>query len=250
MKLASSILPLTAPAELADHLISAWTFDQPPVKGYQAEGHHRATLQPVGEPPERITIAGHGVALRFDGRHQLRVTPAEVGPLNRGGEGKQVTVMATLRWRGGTPWQFVAGLWDESLSQRQYGLFVNARGYPTIGGSNRQPCHGRVHGHVSDIGGPTSGKNVCTSYATGITSLPTDRIVRVAMSYDGRYSRVFVDDQVDRCPGANPYPLHNSLFAEPQDAAFTVGSNSVGGETRNFLHADVLAIAVYGAALV
>ena len=227
-------------------LLSMWRFDGDEESALRADGPVAARLEPVGPMPQQVEGGPWGRALRFDGRHQLRLPRAALQELNRGGEASAVTVVAWLRRRGNTPWQFVAGVWDESRAQRQYGLFLNAAAYTRVGERVRQSCCGRVHGHVSEHGGPTPGERVCLTYATGATPLGFDRWHAIAMSFDGRHSRVFVDGRLDALPDANPLPFPHHLHDGGRNGAdFTIGANSVARETRNYLEADLAGVAVF-----
>lgn len=231
-------------------LLALWRFDTDRPLALTSTGPVAARLRPVGAMPTHVEGGPCGGALRFDGRHQLIVPRAELGPLNRCGDRSAVTVIAWLRRLGDSPWQFVAGVWDESRAQRQYGLFLNASAYPTGADHHRSPCRGRVHGHVSNHGGPTPGHRVCLTYATGATELGFDRWHTIAMTFDGTCSRVFVDGHLDCLTNANPLSFPHLLHdGGPDGADFAIGANSVAGETRNYLQADLAAIAIYDRAL-
>lgn len=56
----------------------------------------------------------------------------------------------------------------------------------------RYPLANRIHGHVSAIGGPTPGDEFCITYSSGATEVPMEGWQCLAMSDDGKTSRVYV----------------------------------------------------------
>jgi hypothetical protein len=72
-------------------------------------------------------------------------------------------------------------------------------------------------------------------YASGATPIPFDRWVCIAMSYDGRYSRVFVDGRLDAWEQYNPFPYPHGLYDGGSNGApFTVGAVHRHGAWGNF----------------
>jgi hypothetical protein len=56
----------------------------------------------------------------------------------------------------------------------------------------------------------------------------------IAITYDGQYSRVFVDGIFDADEHCNPFPYPNGLFDGGRDGAeFTVGANHGAGIANN-----------------
>ena len=227
-----------------------WRFDQPGTTCYISHTASPITLHSEGIPAARHTGGPFGSYLAFRGQSWLTCPRQAIGPLDVHGTDAAVSVFAWLRPRGDEPWQFVAGVWDESQSKRQYGLFFNAAGRTLHSRAHRVPAHRQVHGHVSHLGGPTPGRNVCTTYASGATELPDNAWACIGMTYDGHHARVYVNGQLDALDDANPFPYPFGLFnAGRNGAPFHVSANSVAGRMHNFLHADLAMLAVWTHAL-
>jgi len=203
-------------------LVAFWDFQDDPL---QSPAPSPIRLRAEGAPLE---FANEGVfgprSLRFraDGilaANHLVATAAEAPALNIGGPDAQVTVVAWIKREptgyGGC--QFIAGVWNEH-HRRQYGMFINLE----IWDSAQQ-----VGAHISAHGGPTPGHPYCMDVAIGATPVPLDRWQCVAISYDGRHARAYLDGRLDvREPqgdyGRNPFRYPDGLLKG--DADFTVGA--------------------------
>jgi len=234
------------PCTPQDHpaLIAFWDF--------QDEGDRRAC---AGEPYVLSEMAGavrrvaapgapfgaHAAEL-VEGQW-LRV-PRRDGPrLDRHGRDGHLTVLAwILRRRTATRHcEFIAGQWNESNLGRQYGLFLNIN---TWGGVDQ------ICGHVSKSGGPTVGYRYCMDGALGATAVGCDEWHVVGMSYDGQQATAWLDGQLDRQEGLNPYPYAGGLHdGGPEGSDFTVGAVHRSGEMGNFFAGLLGGLAVFDEAL-
>jgi hypothetical protein len=69
----------------------------------------------------------------------------------------------------------------------------------------------------------------------------------LAISYDGRQIRAYLDGRLDARENANPFPYDEGIFdGGPDGAAFTVGANHVAGiENNNRFAGRIAGIAVF-----
>jgi hypothetical protein len=72
----------------------------------------------------------------------------------------------------------------------------------------------------------------------------------MAMTYDGRASRVYVDGRLDAMQHYNPFPYAEGIFDGGADGAdFTVGAVHRGGAWGNFFAGHLGGLAVFDRAL-
>lgn len=140
----------------------------------------------------------------------------------------------------------IAGVWDETRKKRQYCLFLNAPRGTRADEMVRYPLANRIHGHVSAIGGPTPGNAFCITYSSGATEIPLREWRCLAMTYDGKASRVYVDGRLDAMEQYNPFPYPDGLFkGGPDGADFTVGAVHRSNEWGNFFGGKIGGLAVF-----
>jgi hypothetical protein len=180
----------------------------------------------------------------------LMAVRKDVGALDIHGKDAQVTVVAWVKRGDRNPWQAIAGVWDETRKKRQYCLFLNAPRGTRADEMKRYPLANRIHGHVSAVGGPTPGEEFCITYSSGATEIPFGPWQCIAMSYDGKASRVFVNGKLDSLEHYNPFPYPDGLFDGGTDGAdFTVGAVHRGGSWGNFFDGHLGGLAIYNRAL-
>jgi hypothetical protein len=208
-------------------------------------------LEPEHPNPEWVSGGIFGEAcLRIGPKGSLRIPRAKLGPLNIFGPGAEVSLCVWLFRESDELWQALAGVWDESRSKRQYGMFLNARTRSESGSPERVPCANRIHGHISDVGGPTRGNNCCITYASGGSEIPMGTWVAAGMTAGPDGIRVYVDGRLDVCDRSNPFPMPGPIFDGEEDGAdFTVGANSVRGGLDNRFGGRIGGLAVYNRAL-
>lgn len=243
--------PFSVPTELirVSGLICFWDFQEP--AGSERCGHGPYPLYEANGPIERVEggIVGRYAARIRPGQY-FTVPRAECPALDIYGDDAEVSVVAWVKRESLDFWQYIAGVWDETRSQRQYGLFLNARAQTDSRTMQRVPCENRVHGHISAVGGPTPGDRVCRTYASGATEVPTGIWQCVGMTYDGSAIGVYVNGALDESRAFNPFPYADGIFEAGEGGAdFTVGANSVRGVMENYFGGLIGGLAVYDRSL-
>ncbi len=216
----------TAPVLASPGLISFWTFQEPAGAPRVAMGPSAYALVEHGGVVRRADEGVFGpYSASFDATDLtapwLQVDRIRCPKLNLGGRDAQATILAWIKRRHvpGTEGQCqaVAGMWNEH-GKRQYCLFLNLR----IHDSAEQ-----VGAHISHVGGPTAGFRYCMDAAIGATPIPFEQWQCVAMTYDGRHARAYLNGVLDERGDRNPYAYPHGLFdGGPAGADFTVGAVS------------------------
>lgn len=169
-----------------------------------------------------------------------------------------VTVIAWVKWNGGTG--FVAGKWNEYKDggKRQYGLFVSL---PYYNGAHQ------VCGHISKDGGPTPPFPYSIDYSASPQKVVLGEWTCVAFTYDGKYIRSYFNGRfksrapelisrtagflVDKPEGLvqikNPYYYPAGIGSNASD--FTVGAVQLKKGMGNFFKGQIGGIAVFDRAL-
>jgi len=233
-------------------LIAFWDFQEAAGSPRVSKGGTQplALVEKKG-PVERVDggiFGPHAAEIAYGQRFQI--DRKDVGPLDIHGKDARVTVVAWVKRRDKQQWQAIAGLWDETRKKRQYCLFLSATTATRADEMKRYPVNGHTHGHVSAVGGPTPGHEFCITYSSGATAIPFDGWHCLAMSYDGKASRVFVDGKLDAWEFRNPFPYEDGIFDGGADGAdFTVGAVHRGGSWGNFFGGTIGGLAVFKRAL-
>ena len=169
-----------------------------------------------------------------------------------------VTVIAWVKWSGGTG--FVAGKWNEHQDggKRQYGLFVSLPYY----NGDSQVC-----GHISKKGGPTPPFPYSIDYSASPQKVIQGEWTCVAFTYDGEaiksyYNGVFKSREpelIKRTAGflkdqpngltqiKNPYQFTDGMGNNGSD--FTVGAVQLKKGMGNFFKGKIGGIAIFDRAL-
>ncbi len=235
-------------------LVAFWDFQEPAGQPRVARAGAGAGELALTERKGPIEPTAGGVF----GPHSARIKRGQwfiierprIGALNIHGKDAAVTVAAWVLREDKASWQAVAGVWDETRKKRQYCLFLNAPRGTKADEMVRYPLANRIHGHVSAIGGPTPGEKFCITYSSGATEIPFKQWVCLAMRYDGKESRVYVNGRLDALEQYNPFPYADGLFDGGEDGAdFTVGAVHRGGEWGNFFGGKIGGLAVFARAL-
>jgi hypothetical protein len=241
------------PAEAQDWrgwpgLVAFWDF-QEPAGSPRVSGPYR--LREKAGRVERVEGGVFGpYAARLRYGQWFQVDRAELGRLDIHGPKAEVTVVAWIWREDRRPWQAIAGVWDETRGRRQYCLFLNApRGTDAVE-MKRHPLADRLHGHVSAVGGPTPGEQFCITYSSSATPVPYGSWQCVALRYDARDSRVYLDGRLDSLARYNPFPYAEGLYDGGADGApFTVGAVHRSGSWGNFFGGRIGGLAVFDRAL-
>lgn len=233
------------------NLLCFWDFQEAAGEARISKGPQPYALKEMNGAVERADGGVFGAySARLKKGKWFSIARKDCPALDLHGKDARVSVVAWIKRSGTTPWQSLGGVWDESRAKRQYYLFLNATSVTDARTLTRTPVKDRIHGHVSSAGGATPNEKYCVTYSTGATAIPLNEWQCVAMSYDGKFSRVYVNGKLDTLEHSNPFPYDEGLFDAGADGAdFTVGSNSVGGKPSNFFDGWLGGLAVYNRAL-
>jgi len=233
---ASSVLPLS-PASVAG-LVSFWDFAEQAGKPRVARGGSPVKLREGAGPVRRTETGVFGPYAAELRRGDFFFIPrGECDALSP----EHLTIVAWVlrRRKPETQCEAVAGIWNESLSQRRYGLFIDLR---IRGGADG------VGGHVSGTGTATPGNEWCMEAAIGAEPVHHGRWHCLAFTYDGREVRAYLDGLFDPNPGVNPFVTPYSRL-HGSTADFTVGAVHRLGEMGNWFCGLIAGLAVYDHAL-
>lgn len=238
------------------HLVAFWNFSDTlgnpsagSAKGLRLKAFTKAKLTKGGP------LSGNAISL--DGKADFWYIPhANSGGLDI--KSNAVTVIAWVKWNGGTG--FVAGKWNEYKDggKRQYGLFVSL---PYYNGANQ------VCGHISKSGGPTPPFPYSIDYSASEQKVQVNEWTCVAFTYDGQYIKsyyngIFKERQpelIQRTAGflkdypqglrqvKNPYFFPEGMGQNGSD--FTVGAVQLKKGMGNFFNGEIAGIAVFDKAL-
>jgi hypothetical protein len=229
------------------NLVAFWDFDRPVQEGWMSVNSNRYFLAFGDLPVEQVFDLGlnRDVAV-FRDRAWLRIPRENLGELNIYGKDPELTVMALVKKESEKNWQAIAGVWDESRSKRQYYVFLNASSKTHQDEMKRYPSEGRLHGHISALGGKTPGEVAWISYASSKESVPQQTWVWISMTYDGKQIKVFVDGKLEKDPLTNPFKYADGIYDGGTDGAdFTVGANSVANKMTNQFIGKMAFLAVF-----
>lgn len=231
-------------------LVAFWDFREDAGTPRRSLAKAPLALQENKGPIARVADGPFGHALHLTAGQWLHIPRAELGPLDIHGKSAQVSVVAWLKRERKDAWQGITGVWDESRGKRQYCLFVNGGKRTDARTMTREPCKDLFQGHVSDVGGPTTGEEFCITYATSGTKVPFEGWQCLAMTYDAREVRLYRNGRFDASEGSNPFPHPHGLFdGGAEGAEFTVGCVSVKGKPSNFFAGLLGGVAVFDRAL-
>jgi len=236
-------------------LVAFWDFRD--TSGHPAAGSAKEVkLNAYG--PARFVKEGpfSGWAMELDGKGYWSIEHKNSGMLDI--KNNAVTIIAWVKWSGGTG--FVAGKWNEYSDggKRQYGLFVSL---PYYNGEDQ------VCGHISRNGGPTAPFPFSIDYSASPQKVPVNEWVCVAFTYDGNYIRSYLNGVFEeRKPELvmhtagfledhpqgltqikNPYHYPDGMGNNGSD--FTIGAVQLKGGMGNFFKGKIGGVAVFNRAL-
>ncbi|MBX2926178.1 MAG: LamG domain-containing protein [Chitinophagaceae bacterium] len=236
-------------------LVAFWNFAD--TSGHPAAGSAREVkLNAYGSA--RFVKEGilSGWSMELDGKSYWSITHENSSALDI--KTNAVTVIAWVKWSGGTG--FVAGKWNEynDGGKRQYGLFVSL---PYYNGESQ------VCGHISKKGGPTPPFPFSIDYSASPQKVPLDEWACVAFTYDENYIRSYFNGMFEeRKPELimhtagfledhpqgltqvkNPYHYPDGMGNNGSD--FTIGAVQLKNGMGNFFKGKIGGIAVFNRAL-
>lgn len=248
----STLIALCSPPLHADEPLPVpecqWDFNETAGRDRVSKGKYSYRLTEVNGPITDVKGRSEGKrAARLKAGQYFTIRNGDFDAIDFHGPDVQFSVVAWVRRKADSHWQAVAGIWNETEKQRQYCLFLNASTRSDSRTMTRKPTKDEAHGHVSDVGGPTEGQKFCITYSSSGTKISLNQWTHVAMTFDGKASRVFVNGKLVAEEGHNPYPLENGIFDGIGD--FTVGAVDRSGEMGNFLNGELDELAIYSEAL-
>jgi len=242
-----------------DGFVALWKFDEAPGKERKAIGKGKFPLTEGSGSVERVgegPVSGYSIQL--DGTNYLSLPNSKTRELNISGEGKEVTVVAWVKWTGEQT-GFVGGMWDEYKEggKRQYGLFVSL---PYYNGADQ------VCGHISETGKATPPFPYSIDYSASPQKVPVNKWCCVAFSYDGEYIRSYLNGEfktrnpelINHTKGFEGYPDGLIQTKNPyyfpygmgnNGSDFTVGAVLLHSGMGNFFKGLIGGLAVYNKAL-
>lgn len=242
-----------------DGLIAFWKFDEQPGNERMATGKDRFSLTEGNGKIERVNegpVSGYSIML--DGSNYLSLSNSKIGDLNIYGDGKEVTVVAWLKWTGEQT-GFVGGMWNESTDggKRQYGLFISL---PYYNGRDQ------VCGHISKTGKPTPPFPYSIDYSASGQKVPVNDWFCAAFTYDGKNIKSYVNGEfqarepelIDHTIEFNGYPQGLVQSKNPyyypdgmgdNGSDFTVGSVMLKRGMGNFYKGQIGGLAIFDKSL-
>jgi hypothetical protein len=237
--------------KLERSLIAYWDFNAPVEGGWKSWNSKDYFLSFGDEEVGQVmdNDLNRKVA-EFQERQWLTIPRDDLNDLNIYGEKATLTVIALVKKQSEKNWQAIAGVWDESRSKRQYFMFLNASSKTHQEDMKRYPSQGRLHGHISALGGKSHGEVAWISYASSKDPVPSHIWVWIALTYNGEEIRVFVNGKLQKDPQMNPFDYPDGVFNGGNDGAdFTVGANSVANRMTNQFVGRMAFLGVFGEAL-
>jgi hypothetical protein len=193
-------------------LVCFWDFQGDNDEHLVSKGPYRYTLQEMNGP---IQLNEDGIfgpaALQINRGQWLRIKREDCPALNIHGQ-QQVTVLAWISRQTKNHWQYIAGMWNERDSLRQYALFTCGHRQTDYTTLTRIEANYQPHGYVSDVGGATADRPFCFSYATGGTTLDLNAWYMIAYTYDQEAIRVYTNGELDENGNYNPFYWNKPIF--------------------------------------
>jgi hypothetical protein len=221
--------PVPTSLDLSD-LICFWDFQEQAGRQRCSRGPHAYRLEERNGP---IVRAKDGVwgpySAHIAGGQWLRIKREDCPALNIHGPDAQFTILAWIKRTSDRQWQYIAGMWNETDSERQYAMFVNGHRKTDYRTFTRTPADCQPHAYMSSEGGATPGNPFCFSYATGATRIQKGRWYFLAATYDQQALRVYVNGKLDSLEHYNPFVYPNKPIFDggPNGADFTVAQRAV-----------------------
>ncbi len=239
-------------------LVALWDFKEKGGQIRKAYGLGRFPLKEASGKIERINDGPlSGYSALFKDQVYLRLPNDKTGALNIHGEKSEVTVMAWIKWTGGTG--FIGGMWNEYQDggKRQYGLFVSL---PYYNGADQ------VCGHISQTGKPTPPFPYSIDYAASKQMVQKDEWQCLAFTYDGDSIKSYLNGKFERrgrelirntkgfegypdglIESKNPYVFPFGMGNNGSD--FTVGAVLLKAGMGNFFRGQIGGLAIFNRAL-
>ncbi len=241
-----------------DGLVAVWDFKEKSGRSRKAHGARKFPLKEANGKVERINDGPlSGYSALFSGQAYLSIENARTKELNIYGSAQGVTIVAWVKWSGGTG--FVGGMWNEYAEggKRQYGLFVSL---PYYNGADQ------VCGHVSLTGKPTPPFPYSIDYSASKQKVKMNEWQCIAFTYDGTLIKSYLNgsfearepELIDHTKGFEGYkdgiiqsknPYHYPEGMGNNGSDFTVGAVLLKSGMGNFFKGQIGGLAVFNRAL-
>lgn len=211
-------------------LITFWNFQEQEGNPRRSIGPYAYELEERNGPIPRLNAGVWGpYSTRLKPGQWFRIERKDCPALNLRGPNAQYTILAWIQRLSDGPWQYIAGVWDETRGMRQYSMFTSGVLKTNARTMERTPVGHRAHAYISSEGGGTLPYLICMTYATGATELEKGRWYFLAATYDQKDLRMYVDGKLDSLEDHNPYPYNNKPIFDggTNGADFTVGQRSI-----------------------
>ncbi|MGE9267182.1 MAG: hypothetical protein ACQKBY_03725, partial [Verrucomicrobiales bacterium] len=164
-------------------LVCHWDFSEEAGAHRESAGARNYLLIEANGPIARVEGRREGEwAARIKGGQYFRIPDGKFKAIDFHGKDAKFTIVAWVRRHSESYWQQVAGVWNETEKKRQYCLFINASTRSDARIMERQPTKDEIHGHISNVGGPTEGHKYCITYSSSGTKVPLGEWTLVAMT--------------------------------------------------------------------
>lgn len=235
-------------------LVAFWDFKEPagsPRKSKSFNSDVSYNLLEANGPVETLNEGPvEKSAVRIEQGNWLFIPRDSIGDLNIYGDDAEVTVLTWIKKDSDKIWQAIAGVWDETHNKRQYYLYSNAHSRTFQDEMVRYPAKDMIHGHISATGGVSPGERAWISYASSNDAVEVGVWTMVAMTYDGKEIKLYVNGRLSRNERTNPFKYEDGIFDGGSDGAdFTVGANHVQGKMTNQFIGAISGLLVFKRAL-
>ena len=218
-----NLMPLDIP-----DLICFWDFQRSSEGYLTSKGPYSYTLEEMNGPIRKLDSGIFGPSsLRIKRGQWLRIKREDCPALNIHGK-EEVTIIAWIQRISDVEWQYIAGMWNETDSKRQYALFTCGHRQTDYKTLTRIEAKNQTHGYVSDVGGATADKPFCFSYATGKSKIIKNTWYMIGYTYDQNDIKVYVDGNLDENGNYNPFYWDKPIYDGGEDGSdFTVAQRAV-----------------------
>lgn len=218
------------PPEKIPNLVTFWDF-QKQENGTISLQSRGASNYLLKEMNGKIDGATEGIfgpsSLRILRGQWLMIPRKECPELDIHGK-EEISMVAWIKRIGDNNWQYIAGMWNERDAQRQYGLFTCAHKQTDQRTLERTNARNQTHGYVSDVGGATTDRPYCYSYASGLQKIEKEQWYMLAFTYDHQQLRVYVNGVLDYQENYNPFNWDKPIFSGGNDGSdFTVAQRAL-----------------------
>jgi hypothetical protein len=173
----------------------------------------------------------------------LYIKRSDCPALNIKGKDAKVTVLSWVKRKPKSYIQCeaIAGMWNETEKKRQYCLFLNIQLFE----SANQVC-----GHISGVGGSTTGQKWCIDASIGKQIVNFDEWTFAAFTYDANEIISYYNGEMDHREDRNPYTYKEGIFDGGEIGSdFTVAAVHRLGEMGNYFVGQISGLAVYNSVL-